>query len=74
VWCRRGEFRFAVGGGLFEATVRVEELFAGFDVAAGQENHGKGGELEDMGDVREASKQINIHQSNNNIKVKSTCD
>ena len=52
---RRGEFRFAVRGGLFNAAVRVEELFAGFNVGGGQENHGKGGELECMGGVGKAT-------------------
>jgi len=50
------EFRFSFGSDLFEAAVRIEELFAGFDVPGGKENHGEGGELECMADIGAATR------------------
>jgi hypothetical protein len=49
------ELGFAVGGGLSGAAVGIEELLSGFDVPCSEEDHGESGELECVGDVREAT-------------------
>jgi len=46
---------FSFGSGLCDATVRVEELLAGFDVPGGKKYYGKSGDLETMDDVWEAT-------------------
>ena len=43
--------------GLFDVTVRVEELLADFDVPGGMEDHGECGQFESMRDVGEAARK-----------------
>jgi hypothetical protein len=58
------KFCFSIGGRLLGAAVRIENLFASFNVARGQENHGKGGELECMRNIGEATEnELSIRSS-----------
>ena len=46
--------------GLFDVTVRVEELLSGFDVSGGVEYYGKSGELETIDDIWEATRDLKV--------------
>ena len=58
------KFYLSIGGRLLHAAVRIENLFASFNIAGGHENHGKGGELECMTNVGEATEnELRIRHS-----------
>ena len=52
----RRELGLSFIGGFFDAAVRIEKLFACFDVSDDEEDHGKSGEIECMANVGAATK------------------